>query len=623
MVRKALASFAPSGAGQSGPRPSHPCDTPQAIERSASFLKPIQVGVQTKSGGEAVVHTARRWTKTVCDDPDRVLVLIDHANAFNCVSRGAVLSAVREHFSWLAPWAATCYRFESNLLVGHSLIPSQRGAQHPLGPSLFALAIHPCRPDTPEISIATTPFSTMGSMQVRLPLSSCSCPPWGFFATSGGQSHATRLRWLPLAQQSRPSLLTTSRAAHGPAIGSQEWCDSLLDRRVREARLLLEAVGRCEDSQGGFALLRSCTGWAKILCSCRTVPPSLQAASLGKADRAPVTHWADSWVAPPVRRGLAAGQHRSCKWRHRSSHRIGTRPPPHTFQALAQSQELCARTEASDALKLSPISSSIYGSSTPSQKSLSAKIEAKACCHLLGQSSREHHRRGHFCLNRIPGAGAWLFALLDSLESHIPAPLFQVSLRRRLRTPNWSHDTNCTLCGQVVDKWGALVCGCGGDRVTRHNLVRDVGHSAANATILENPGLLIPRDPVDDDRPPDPDPPDPCRPADVWVRRYPAAAIASALRLGPSLPDPSALAGIFASVESRKNSFLDKASWRTQAGITFCHLVLEAVGGGWSDSLPSVVVKANDPILSVAPLPASKSRSASHAPFIWKTRARS
>ena len=32
------------------------------------------------------------------DDPDRVLVLIDLANAFNCVLRGAVLSAVRTHF---------------------------------------------------------------------------------------------------------------------------------------------------------------------------------------------------------------------------------------------------------------------------------------------------------------------------------------------------------------------------------------------------------------------------------------------------------------------------------------------------------------------------------------------
>ena len=47
---------------------------------------------------------------------------------------------------WMAPWADTCYRFDSNLLIGSSQILSQRGVQqrNPLGPSLFALAIHPC-----------------------------------------------------------------------------------------------------------------------------------------------------------------------------------------------------------------------------------------------------------------------------------------------------------------------------------------------------------------------------------------------------------------------------------------------------------------------------------------------
>ena len=42
----------------------------------------------------------------------------------------------------------------------------------------------------------------------------------------------------------------------------------------------------------------------------------------------------------------------------------------------------------------------------------------------------------------IPGVGAWLFALLDSPDCLIPAPLFRVNLRRRLRMPVWTHDTN-------------------------------------------------------------------------------------------------------------------------------------------------------------------------------------
>ena len=55
---------------------------------------------------------------------------------------------------------------------------------------------------------------------------------------------------------------------------------------------------------------------------------------------------------------------------------------------------------------------------------------------------------------------------------------FPTLLRPTSRHPcsAWSQDTNCTLCGHVMDKWGdhALACGCGGDRVTRDNLIRDV-----------------------------------------------------------------------------------------------------------------------------------------------------
>ena len=280
--------------------------------------------------------------------------------------------------------------------------------------------------------------------------------------------------------------------------------------------------------------------------------------------------------------------------------------PAAYVSSLAQSQELCARiwpsfdeydidgglmrsdTESSLLSSFLPNADLYSSSDTPSQKSLSAKIEAKVCQLLLDPFSREQHRLAHFVLNRVPGAGAWLFALPDPPESHIPPPLFRVGLRRRLRVPIWSQDSNCSLCGLILDKWrdNALACGCGGDRVSRHNLIRDVVHSAANnsanlSTVLEKPGLLIPRDPIDDDRPPDPDPPDPAnvsrRPADVWVPRGPSGgqeacdfSITSAFKLGPVIPYPTSVSGIFSTVESRKNAFLDTASQCTKAGITFC-----------------------------------------------------
>ena len=224
----------------------------------------------------------------------------------------------------------------------------------------------------------------------------------------------------------------------------------------------------------------------------------------------------------------------------------------------------------------------IYGSSgTPSQKSQSAKIKAKVCHHLLDPASHDLHRVAHLSLNRILSEGAWLFALPDSLKSHISVSSQPTSL-----TPHAYLDPRHQLHSLRPSH---------GDRVTRHNLVRDVVHSAANdraslGLVLEKPGLLIPRDPSDDDRPPGPDLPDPsspsCRPADIWVPRGPSGgqetwdfSTTSALRLGQALSDPAAFVGLFSSVESLKIVFLNTASQCAQTAISFCPLVIER--GSW------------------------------------------
>ena len=85
-----------------------------------------------------------------------------------------------------------------------------------------------------------------------------------------------------------------------------------------------------------------------------------------------------------------------------------------------------------------------------------------------------------------------------------------------------------------MDRWGdhALACGCGGDPDITLFETSSIRPLITEPTLLlfwRKPGLLIPRDPFDDDPPPDPDPSDPAnasrRPADVWVPR------------GPSVPD--------------------------------------------------------------------------------------
>ena len=119
-------------------------------ERAREIFEPLQLGVRTPNGCEAIVHSARQWFSRNGSDAGKVAISVDVSNAFNIVLRTAVLRAVRVHFPSLAPWVDCCYRHSSTLFTGSDdaalqIIPSTRGVQQgdPLGPVLFALAVQP------------------------------------------------------------------------------------------------------------------------------------------------------------------------------------------------------------------------------------------------------------------------------------------------------------------------------------------------------------------------------------------------------------------------------------------------------------------------------------------------
>ena len=191
-----------------------------------------------------------------------------------CLTGGPSSRLFVRTFPWLAPWADTCLRHDSNLLVGGSLISSQRGVQQgdPLGPSLFALALHPCVIAAARASASRFP----GGLDYH-----------SSFLDDGviaGRSPAVQQTLTVLEERLLDIGLTlarhksevvpacTSVQSFSPhdfegfvwvpdgniklldaAIGSRSWSEALLQRRVIKARNLLDAVGRYPDSQGAFS----------------------------------------------------------------------------------------------------------------------------------------------------------------------------------------------------------------------------------------------------------------------------------------------------------------------------------------------------------------------------------
>ena len=114
----------------------------QVREEMGEFLQPIQLGYGVKLGAEAAVHAARRFLGSL--PSDRLLLMLDFANAFNTLRRDKMLRAVGEIVPSLFPFVYSSYCSPSSLFWEDKVLDSAEGVQQgdPLGPLLFCLTIH-------------------------------------------------------------------------------------------------------------------------------------------------------------------------------------------------------------------------------------------------------------------------------------------------------------------------------------------------------------------------------------------------------------------------------------------------------------------------------------------------
>ena len=213
-----------------------------------------------------------------------------------------------------------------------------------------------------------------------------------------------------------------------------------------------------------------------------------------------------------------------------------------------------------------------------SQKAASLKVDLLNQSILLNHITEEGQVRETARLRSLglPGAGAWLSVVpLPALGLHLRATEFVPCLKYRLGVPIFAADGTCPSCSAPSDSMGDHALGCAkhGDRIARHDQLRDVLYEAASsaslAPVREERHLL---------------PGTAARPGDLLIRRWADGKDAA---IDVTVTGPLARSNV-AAAAAEAGSALDKAFNRkvqgtAQAcqdqGLAFFPVAVETLGG--------------------------------------------
>jgi hypothetical protein len=265
------------------------------------FLEPLQVGVGSSNGVEAILLGLQRVLDQTPEEDPLSFLLLDFKNAFNSVHRDCFMSEVFSHFKALAPWTQFIYGCHAVLFCGDEIILSTQGVQQgdPLGPFLFALVLQPILKGIQELLESMSPLSKKNRAVGYLD-----------DVTVVADSPVKALAALNYVKQQGPArglVLSESKTSlHQPRVSSMpdySWIDQFPpDMRISNfkgfqllggiisphegdhtmaAYLRVDAAGvlianmlsQVQDPQICLLLLRSCLGMPQLNFCWRTSPP--------------------------------------------------------------------------------------------------------------------------------------------------------------------------------------------------------------------------------------------------------------------------------------------------------------------------------------------------------------
>ena len=585
-----------------------------------NLLAPHQLGVGVRGGVEAAVHTVR---EAVARNPDKWLLQVDLENAFNRVDRSFVLAEVARLLPDCLPWAITCYGRASNLQFGKTSLSSSSGVQQgdPFAGICFALVLQPVvnsiEAEVPTLAANVwlhddgSVVGTEEELMTVVAIVQRDGPERGLHLQPDKSSV-----WSPspLAPGVKDPLGCNIKQVEEPGIkllgapiGSDEFIAQFVRKKVEKVKSITAQLPSLHQPHLEFVLLRSCLALPKIMYILRTTDPSKLWPLLQEFDSTTRDALSrilggaisdHSWAQAKLPIAMGGLGLRAAEDHAAAAFSVSLLSAQKLLQSLLHTEEvdtpallpapvldqLTAKTGAEETVSVEELQNL-------SQKMLSAKVDLHNQ-HLLLEglkatgSAREVARFNSVSL-KDAHAGDWLSVVPSpGLNLLLRPSEFVAALRYRLGHPVFGSDGPCPACGQPSDRLGdhALNCAWQGERIARHNSLRDTLHSTAVKAALgptkEGQHLL---------------PGEGGKPADIFIPRHSGGKDAA---LDVTVINPLQAATVVQAAETPGHALqvahrrkMDK-SWQPchDQGIVFLPLAVESLGA-WHRSAIAEVKK--------------------------------
>ena len=433
-----------------------------------------------------------------------------------------MLAEVASQLPECLPWAVACYGSSSFLQFGTSTLSSTSGAQQgdPFAGVLFAITLQPVveiiEAEVPSLAVhvwffddgtAAGNLDELGrvvdivkregparGLNLNPDKSSIWCP----LVTGPGEPDPL-LRRIPRVEDSGVKLL-------GSPVGDSDFVERFLKSRIEKVRSITKELSSLHQPHLEFVLLRSCLALPKIVYLLR---------STDTTSLSPLLQDFDSITREGLSR-ILGGAVSDLSWEQAkipvSMGGLGLRAASDQGGAayaasVTSSQPLCRtllQVEDEDPINLSldllTSLSTLMGEETVlgreslvgvNQRAISTKIDLQNKQLLFQHAQGGGVERDIARLNSLgiqnSHAGDWLNVVPNpGLGLLMQSAEFVVALRYRLGHPVYSVEGPCPACGRHSDMLGnhALNCAWQGERIARHNRLRDTLHSTAAAAAL-------------------------------------------------------------------------------------------------------------------------------------------